>query len=375
MDVELIAIRLPGQIDGPDAGGTRAHRTLRAPPAPWVGPTLGRRLLRGLVQYPFDRLPSDCYPRRWPDLREALVDAKPDVVAFYLPYLAHLAEHAPAHVPVIAVLEEGWEVVAAAAHGGPEWKRRWLARKEAVRFGRVYRRVNRRASAVVAISPGEKARFTRTIAPEKIVVIRHGIDTSYFTPNDADDRDIDVLVVGDLRSPRNHVGALSTWELARSAPESADWAWTFVGPVDADVAGVLRGGGASATGVVDDVRHYYARARAVLVPAFTGSGVKTTSIQAWAMRRPLVASPVGAQGLPVRPGENILIGADPQGLVDQLGSILQDPLRADSLADEGRRTAERECDLALLAHRFADLCLETTAARARPTRRSRADAP
>jgi glycosyltransferase involved in cell wall biosynthesis len=291
-------------------------------------------------------------------LREVLAAENPDVVAFYLPLLAHLADHAPGDTPVIGVLEEGWERLVSASLEGPEWKTAWLSRRETSRFATVYKRMDRRASAVVAISEQEKKWFTRMVAPEKIHVIPNGIDTSYFSPGDDTERDTDVLVVGDLRSPRNYVGALRTWEAAHGE----GWRWTFVGAVEEELAERLREGGAAVTGAVQDLRPYYERARSVLVPALDGSGVKSTSIQAWAMRRPLVTSPVGARGLPVRDGENALVGSDPEALVECLRRVLSDDGAAERLADEGMHVALRECDLAAIAPRFAELCVDVLGA-------------
>ncbi len=94
------------------------------------------------------------------------------------------------------------------------------------------------------------------------------------------------------------------------------------------------------------------------MPALVGRGVKTTSLQAWAMARPLVASPVGAQGLPARDGENILVGSRSRRRWSTVWRRCW-PIRAlaDRLAAAGRATVERERDLTVLAGSFARLCL------------------
>jgi glycosyltransferase involved in cell wall biosynthesis len=356
MDVTLVLIRRPGAEHAALDGATEiVDRVIRldAPRAPWDEPSVKGRALRALVQYPFDRLPYDCYPRTWPDLKDALAAEQPDIVTFYLPLLAHLVDHAPERTPVMAVLEEGWERLVSASLEGSPWKDAWLSRREASRFASVYQGVDRRANAVVAISDEEKEWFTRTIDAAKIAVIPNGIDLSYFSPGESVEPDTDVLVVGDLRSPRNYVGALRTWEAARAK----GWHWTFVGAVDERLAASLREGGATVTGAVADLRPYYDRARVVLVPSFDGTGVKSTSIQGWAMRRPLVTTPVGARGLPVRDGENALVAGEPAALVDAIGGVLDDSALAGRLAEAGYRAALRDCDLATLAPRFAEICL------------------
>jgi len=357
----LVHTAAPGEADGAAASvSVDQVRVFSPPSSAWRERGLRGRLLRTLIQYPFDPLPYQCYPRRVPALREFLHTERPDVVAFYLPYMSHLIDHCPADIPVIAVLEEPWEWVVAASLGSSR-KDRWLARRETTRFSALYRRIDARVAAVVAISEAERSYFGGMMTSGKITVIPHGIDTRYFRADQVQDRDIDVLVVGKLRASHNLVGALRAWEAARAVPECAHWKWAFVGEIDAHVAQRLRTGGCLVSGAVADVRPFYERARCVLVPALDGRGVKTTSLQAWAMGRPLVASPVGAQGLPASPGDNILVGADPAAMVRQLRLLLDDPVLAQHLADRGRETVERLRDSSVLAESFAALCLEVAA--------------
>jgi glycosyltransferase involved in cell wall biosynthesis len=363
MDVTLLLVRQPGQeIDPPveAAPGPDRVRILEAPYVAWRAPGRKGRMLRRLIHYPFDRLPFHCYPRALPDLATAIEDEAPTCVGFVSSYLVHLAADLPRDLPLIALLDEGLERTFAEDLEGPAWLKPVLTLSEARKYARLYRWAGRRAAAVTAISADEEAWFTKTIDPSKIVVIPHGIDTSYFRPLEPAEPDTDVLVVGDLRSSRNHVGAVRTWEAAAGA----GWQWTFVGAVDDGVASILHAGGATVTGRVPDVRPYYQRAKVVLVPALAGTGVKTTSLQAWSMGRPLVASAVGAIGLPARHGENILIGDDPAALFEHLRAVLTDAGLAERLADEGRRTCESELDLTEIARRFADVCRDVAGASA-----------
>jgi glycosyltransferase involved in cell wall biosynthesis len=364
MDVTLALINLsaPGaQPMVPDPRPVDRLRVFTPPPSAWRGRDSRGRLLRAFVQYPLDPLPYQCYPRRLPALREFLRTQRPDAVVLYLPYLSHLIDHCPAGTPVIAALEEPWEWVIATSLGSATRKDRWLSRRETARFVRLYRRIDRRVAAVLAISDAERTYFSEMMTPEKIQVIPHGIDPSYFRPRDDREPDIDVLVVGDLRAQRNFTGAVRAWETAQAADGAGDLHWAFVGQIDPDVASRLRATGCTVTGPVDDVRPYYERARCVLVASSQGRGVKTTSLQAWAMRRPLVASPVGAQALPASPGDNILIGETAETLVAHLRAVLTDPELARRLADNGRCTVERLRDSSILAESFAQLCLDTIA--------------
>ena len=68
--------------------------------------------------------------------------------------------------------------------------------------------------------------------------------------------------------------------------------------------------GVTVTGTVPDVRPYYRDALAAIVPLRTGGGTRLKILEAMAAGVPVVSTPLGAEGLPVTPGKNILF-ADP----------------------------------------------------------------
>lgn len=64
-------------------------------------------------------------------------------------------------------------------------------------------------------------------------------------------------------------------------------------------------------GYVPAVRPYYETAHAFVVPMFEGSGTRLKIIEAAAYGRPIVSTPVGAEGLPLRAGEDYLQAESP----------------------------------------------------------------
>jgi glycosyltransferase involved in cell wall biosynthesis len=68
--------------------------------------------------------------------------------------------------------------------------------------------------------------------------------------------------------------------------------------------------GVSYIGRVPAVEPHYAAAHVVVVPVFEGSGTRLKIIEAAALGRPVVSTRVGAEGLPLRPGEHYLAADD-----------------------------------------------------------------
>lgn len=74
-------------------------------------------------------------------------------------------------------------------------------------------------------------------------------------------------------------------------------------------------------GIVDSVTPYYERAHVVVVPVFEGSGTRLKVIEAMAHGRPVVSTSVGAEGLPVRPGEHYACADDASAFANRLAEL------------------------------------------------------
>lgn len=81
--------------------------------------------------------------------------------------------------------------------------------------------------------------------------------------------------------------------------------------------------GVDYVGFVDSVVPWYERAHAVVVPVFEGSGTRLKMIEAAALGRPLVSTTLGAEGLPLRPGEHYLRADDPPAFADALAGLAE----------------------------------------------------
>jgi glycosyltransferase involved in cell wall biosynthesis len=93
------------------------------------------------------------------------------------------------------------------------------------------------------------------------------------------------------------------------------------------------------TGTVADVRPYLRRAAAVPVPLLQASGTRYKILEALALERAVVTTPLGAEGLAVRDGEHLLI-RDVADFSAALIALLRDPQRARALGRQGRRLVE-----------------------------------
>ena len=116
---------------------------------------------------------------------------------------------------------------------------------------------------------------------------------------------------------------------------------TIVGRDPAPVVRAMASEGVDVTGEVDDVRPYLARAAVFVAPMVSGSGIKNKVLEAMAMGRPVVATPLAIEGLPLRHGENVLVADGAAGLADAIHRLLADPGEAARIGGGGRALVER----------------------------------
>ena len=67
-------------------------------------------------------------------------------------------------------------------------------------------------------------------------------------------------------------------------------------------------------------------------------------LDAWTWGLPMVSTTIGAEGIAVRPGEDILIGDDPKSFADCTVRLLQDAELGTEIASGGRSTVVANYD-------------------------------
>src|SRR5205807_9483742 len=79
------------------------------------------------------------------------------------------------------------------------------------------------------------------------------------------------------------------------------------------------------TGAVADVRPYLSQAAVVVVPLRVGGGTRIKIPVAMAMGKPVVSTPIGAEGLPFQDGRQILLAGQPRDFASAVIELLKKP--------------------------------------------------
>ena len=110
--------------------------------------------------------------------------------------------------------------------------------------------------------------------------------------------------------------------------------------------------GIRVTGTVPDVRGYYRGALAVAVPLRIGSGTRLKILEAMAAGVPVVSTRLGAEGLEMVHGENILLAETPEEFVRALQDLSGASTLRAKLVEGARRLVASEYDWPLLGERL-----------------------
>jgi sugar transferase (PEP-CTERM/EpsH1 system associated) len=204
-------------------------------------------------------------------------------------------------------------------------------------YGMQYRRMLRyegrtlrRFDGVLAVSDADHDTFTR-LYPGALTgpvhVVPTGVDTGYFTGSPAGSRTSDLVFTGSMDwLPNedamvyfcNHVLPL----IRADAPEVR---LSIVGRAPTPAVRKLADDPAiHVTGRVDDVRPYVSEAAVYIVPLRIGGGTRLKIFEAMAMGRAVVSTTVGAEGLPVKHGEHVMIADDPAAFARAVVRLLRD---------------------------------------------------
>jgi polysaccharide biosynthesis protein PslH len=112
------------------------------------------------------------------------------------------------------------------------------------------------------------------------------------------------------------------------------------------------------TGTVPSVAEYLRNATVVTVPLRIGGGTRLKIFEAMAMRKALVSTSIGAEGLDVTSGKDCLIADDALSFASAILAILRDPALRQTYEENAAALAARY-DWSQIAKRFADALSES----------------
>jgi glycosyltransferase involved in cell wall biosynthesis len=104
------------------------------------------------------------------------------------------------------------------------------------------------------------------------------------------------------------------------------------------------------------------------VPLRIGGGTRLKIYEAMVMGIPMVSTTIGAEGLPVRNEEHLLIADSPEDQAAAITRLLQNPHFASKLAGNALKLVREHGSWDSVTNRFLDHCRDVRAVKARAQR-------
>jgi glycosyltransferase involved in cell wall biosynthesis len=119
------------------------------------------------------------------------------------------------------------------------------------------------------------------------------------------------------------------------------------------------------TGWVEDIRPFVARGSVCIVPLRIGGGTRLKIFEAMAMGKAVISTSVGAEGLAVKTGENILLADTPKDFAESVIALINDSKRRQHLGTAARALVQENYSWSKVAETFAHT-LQNVVASSRP---------
>lgn len=207
------------------------------------------------------------------------------------------------------------------------------------KMSRFEREIMSRMDRVIVCSEIERE-LLFTWGIDRTLVVPNGVDVEYFTPREPRSRRDRPLVVFTGAMGYEPNADAVRWFLDAILPlVQADLPNVLFRVVGKDPPGDLvarsKPGAVEFTGRVDDVRPLMNDATVFVCPLRIGGGTRLKILDAMSQELPVVSTTVGAEGLDVKAGLDIILADESRAFADAISGLVKDEARARTVARAG----------------------------------------
>jgi polysaccharide biosynthesis protein PslH len=218
-----------------------------------------------------------------------------------------------------------------------QWKKMWKYEID----------LYRRYGVFIAISREDQKLVNDLVPGIKIPYISNGVDTDFYSPHNEheDENGLNIVFTGVYSYYPNEQGALffvqEILPLIRIQYPAIRFFVVGKEPPQS-VRNMSSDPSITVTGLVADIRPYIQRASVVVVPLLIGGGTRNKILEAMAMGKAIVSTSIGAEGLEVHNGKDILIADSPQDFANSVMNLLADKEKRRALGNCAREMVLRD---------------------------------
>lgn len=199
----------------------------------------------------------------------------------------------------------------------------------------------------ITTSENEKELISEYYDGAEICVIENGVDTEYFSPQKRNEESPSIIFTAWFKYYPNTKAAMDFVKniFPGIKKEIPDLKFYIVGKEPpASVKDLEKTEGVVVTGYVDDIRNYLKNADAAVIPLQIGGGTRLKILEAMSMKVPVVSTVLGAEGLQVKDGRDILIARNDEDFISKVIKVMKDKELSRHLSLNGRKLMEEKYD-------------------------------
>ncbi len=287
-----------------------------------------------------------CRPKVSQHLREIIETEKYDIIlcdfvnaAGVVPFDLGIPVITFTHNVEAMIWKRHWEVA-----GNPVWK--FVFKREYEKMRAAELDYLRRSTHVLTVSETDTALFSQNIDPIKITTIPTGVDINYFNISNGEELENYLVFTGSMDWMPNEDGILyfvdNILPLIRRQQPKAKLLVVGRKPGKKILMLAESGQNIEVTGRVEDIRPYIAKSCVYVVPLRVGSGTRLKIFEAMAMGKAIVSTTVGAEGLPVTSGADIVLADDPSEFANEVCKLLNSPVERKRIGVSARKLVEEK---------------------------------
>lgn len=277
-------------------------------------------------------------------LREVFREEQFDLVQLEGTHMAHyLAEIQRHGVPTVLRLHNVEADLAQRYARTVKGPLRLFVEEQARRMRRFEMAACRQASLCLAITEEDAEIIRKRVPDAQVAVSPAGVDLERYAPRPMSEEPGTVAFVGALDWPPNADSVRwfrsEIWPRIRAEEPTARWIVVGKGPSAEMLRWPEEDRSIIVTGYVDDVRKYLDVASVVVVPLRSGGGMRLKILEALASAKPVVSTPLGAEGIAAQAGRDIILAPTAALMASEVVRLLRAPAERFRMGQNARQAA------------------------------------
>lgn len=215
---------------------------------------------------------------------------------------------------------------------------------------------------IISVSKEDQAVISNWVDKAHIEVVQNGVDIEYFRSSGKTEKPFSMVFTGSMDWRPNVDGILyflsDIWPgIKATFPESRV---IIVGrnPMQVLKDRIKKETSVTLTGTVDDVRPFVEEALVYIVPLRVGGGSRLKILEALSMKKAVVSTSVGAEGLELQSGKDLIIADSPHDFKEAVTRLFKDEKLRKDLGKAGKTVVEEKYQWKAISKRLEKIWIK-----------------